>query len=111
MKLVVEGLTDRQVVQQLGLAEQTVANNLFRIYEKLGISSRVELVLYARTPTKLSHSIYLACGRPLGSITPESTGSVVLLQGNFVAIRHHLPNHLSFPAEPFTLGRMDSLHS
>jgi two-component system, NarL family, nitrate/nitrite response regulator NarL len=48
MKLVVEGSTNRQVGQQLGLAEQTVANNLFRIYEKLGISSRVELVLYAR---------------------------------------------------------------
>jgi two-component system, NarL family, nitrate/nitrite response regulator NarL len=48
VKLVVKGLTNRQVGQQLGLAEQTVANNLFRIYEKLGISSRVELVLYAR---------------------------------------------------------------
>ena len=48
MKLVVEGLTNRQVGQHLGLAEQTVANNLFRMYEKLRISSRVELVLYAR---------------------------------------------------------------
>ena len=45
----VEGLTNRQVGQQLGLAEQTVANNLFQIYGKLGISSRVELVLYARS--------------------------------------------------------------
>ncbi len=43
-----EGLTNRQVGQHLGLAEQTVANNLFRMYEKLRISSRVELVLYAR---------------------------------------------------------------
>jgi two-component system, NarL family, nitrate/nitrite response regulator NarL len=49
LNLVIEGLTNRQVGQQLGLAEQTVANNLFRIYEKLGISSRVELVLYARS--------------------------------------------------------------
>jgi DNA-binding NarL/FixJ family response regulator len=45
-----EGLTNCQVGQQLGVAEQTDANNLFRIYEKLGISSRVELVLYARSP-------------------------------------------------------------
>ncbi len=52
VKLVVEGLTNRQVGQQLGLAEQTVANNLFQTYEKLGISSRVELVLYARNSSQ-----------------------------------------------------------
>jgi DNA-binding NarL/FixJ family response regulator len=45
VKLVIEGLTNRQVGQQLSLAEQTVANNPFRIYEKLAISNRVELVL------------------------------------------------------------------
>jgi DNA-binding NarL/FixJ family response regulator len=44
--LVAEGLTNRQVGQKLGLSEHTVSNYLFRIYEKLGVSSRVELVLY-----------------------------------------------------------------
>jgi DNA-binding NarL/FixJ family response regulator len=34
-------------LRKLGLTEQTVSNYLFWIYEKLGISSRVELVLYA----------------------------------------------------------------
>jgi DNA-binding NarL/FixJ family response regulator len=46
VNLVVDGLTNRQVAQKLGLTEHTVSNYLFRIYEKLGISSRVELVLY-----------------------------------------------------------------
>jgi len=32
---------------ELGLSEHTVKKYLFRIFEKLGISSRVELVLYA----------------------------------------------------------------
>ncbi|HEV2617538.1 MAG TPA: LuxR C-terminal-related transcriptional regulator [Candidatus Acidoferrales bacterium] len=31
---------------RLGLSEHTVSNYLFRIYNKLGVSSRVELVLY-----------------------------------------------------------------
>lgn len=44
--LVAEGLTNREVAQKLGLSEHTISNYLFRIYEKLGISSRVELVLY-----------------------------------------------------------------
>jgi DNA-binding NarL/FixJ family response regulator len=44
--LVVEGMTNREIAQKLGVAEHTVGNYLFRIYEKLGISSRVELALY-----------------------------------------------------------------
>jgi len=44
--LVAEGMTNREVAQRLGIAEHTVSNYLFRIYEKLGISSRVELALY-----------------------------------------------------------------
>ena len=44
--LVAEGMTNREIAQKLGIAEHTVSNCLFRIYEKLGISSRVELVLY-----------------------------------------------------------------
>jgi two-component system, NarL family, nitrate/nitrite response regulator NarL len=45
--LVVEGLSNREVAKRLGVTEHTVSNYLFRIYEKLGISSRVELVLYS----------------------------------------------------------------
>jgi DNA-binding NarL/FixJ family response regulator len=47
VKLVVEGYTNREAAEKLGLTEHTISNYLFRTYEKLGISSRVELVLYA----------------------------------------------------------------
>jgi DNA-binding NarL/FixJ family response regulator len=45
--LVAEGLSNRDVAGELNLSEHTVKKYLFRIFEKLGISSRVELVLYA----------------------------------------------------------------
>ncbi len=45
--LVAEGLGNRQIASELNLSEHTIKKYLFRIFEKLGISSRVELVLYA----------------------------------------------------------------
>ncbi len=46
-RLVAEGLSNRDVADQLGLSERTVKNYLFHIFDKLGISTRVELVLHA----------------------------------------------------------------
>jgi DNA-binding NarL/FixJ family response regulator len=46
VRLVSEGLTNRQISSDLGLSEHTVRNYLFRIFDKLGVSTRVELVLY-----------------------------------------------------------------
>ena len=45
-KLVAQGFSNREIAHELGLSEHTVSNYLFRSYEKLGISSRVELVLH-----------------------------------------------------------------
>lgn len=44
--LVAEGLSNRQIAIELNLSENTIKKYLFRIFEKLGISTRVELVLY-----------------------------------------------------------------
>jgi DNA-binding NarL/FixJ family response regulator len=45
--LVGEGMKNREIAQNLGLAEHTVSNYLYRIFDKLGVSSRLELLLYA----------------------------------------------------------------
>lgn len=46
VRLVVEGLTNRDIARQMSLRENTVRNHVFRIFEKLGMSNRVELALY-----------------------------------------------------------------
>jgi DNA-binding NarL/FixJ family response regulator len=46
-RLVTEGMSNRQISQQLDLSEHTIKNYLFRIFEKLGVSTRVELALFA----------------------------------------------------------------
>jgi DNA-binding NarL/FixJ family response regulator len=45
--LVADGLTNRGVATELGLSEHTIKKYLLRIFDKVGTSSRVELVLYA----------------------------------------------------------------
>jgi DNA-binding NarL/FixJ family response regulator len=45
--LVAQGLSNRAIAGELKLSEHTVKKYLFRVFDKLGISSRVELVLYA----------------------------------------------------------------
>lgn len=45
-RLVAEGLVNKDIAAQLGLSEHTVRNYLFHVFDKLGVSTRVELVLY-----------------------------------------------------------------
>jgi DNA-binding NarL/FixJ family response regulator len=42
--LLVQGLSNREIARQLRLSQHTIKNHLFRIFDKLGVSSRIELV-------------------------------------------------------------------
>lgn len=47
VRCLTEGLSNREIAAKLKLSEHTIKNYLFRIFDKLGFSSRVEVVLYA----------------------------------------------------------------
>jgi two-component system nitrate/nitrite response regulator NarL len=49
---VVQGFSNRGIAEQLKVSEDTVKHHLTNVYDKLGVSSRVELVVYA-----LSHGL------------------------------------------------------
>jgi DNA-binding NarL/FixJ family response regulator len=46
-RLVAEGLSNREIAGKLHLSEHTVKNYIFSTFEKIGVSNRVGLVLYA----------------------------------------------------------------
>ena len=41
------GLTNQEIAAELKVSQNTIKNYLFRIFNKLGVSSRVEVVIYA----------------------------------------------------------------
>jgi DNA-binding NarL/FixJ family response regulator len=51
-RLVAAGLSNRDVSDKLGLSQHTVKNYLSRIFEKLDICTRIELVLYILSQAK-----------------------------------------------------------
>jgi DNA-binding NarL/FixJ family response regulator len=55
-RLVAQGCSNRQISERLKLSEHTVKNYLFCVFEKLGVSTRVELTLYALKGGKVRRS-------------------------------------------------------
>jgi DNA-binding CsgD family transcriptional regulator len=45
--LVANGVKNREIVERLKVSEHSIRNYLYRIFDKLGVSSRVELILSA----------------------------------------------------------------
>lgn len=46
VRLVADGLKNREIGQKLGISEHSVRNYLYRIFDKLGVSTRFELILH-----------------------------------------------------------------
>jgi len=52
-----EGLSNREIAKRLELSQHTVKNHLFRVFDKLGVSSRIELLFMTLTPSGSTQSI------------------------------------------------------
>ncbi|HWZ51836.1 MAG TPA: response regulator transcription factor [Granulicella sp.] len=75
VRLLAEGLQNRDIARELNLSEHTVKNYLFHIFDKVGVSSRVELVLYAVSSTK---RMQVASGEQSNFLQDVTTSSVTM---------------------------------
>lgn len=84
VRCVAEGLSNREIAHRLSLREHTVKNYLFRIFDKLGVSSRVEVVLYAlgnqNGASKADSAVVVKKESSTVSGTPRSDSSVRLVK-------------------------------
>jgi DNA-binding NarL/FixJ family response regulator len=46
IELVAQGLKNKEIAKELRISEQVVRNHLGKIYDKIGVSNRVELALW-----------------------------------------------------------------
>ncbi len=55
---VAQGLTNREIAEQLDLSPHTIKNFLFRVFDKLGVSSRVELLFMTLSQAHQAQSVF-----------------------------------------------------
>jgi DNA-binding NarL/FixJ family response regulator len=77
VRLVCDGLTNKDISIRLNLSEHTVRNYLYRIFEKLGISSRVELILRTFSQEQKPGSNHAHVRVPDSVISPPSQDTTV----------------------------------
>jgi DNA-binding NarL/FixJ family response regulator len=57
VRCLAEGLSNREIAARLDLSQHTVKNHLFRVFDKLGVSSRIELLFMTLSQTAPEQSV------------------------------------------------------
>jgi two-component system nitrate/nitrite response regulator NarL len=75
VRSVAQGLTNREIAAQFNLSPHTVKNCLFRIFDKLGVSNRIELLLMTMSRDRDAQSAvqYLFENRSYVDLRDEAT--------------------------------------
>jgi len=90
-----QGESNKQIADRLGLSEHTVKNYLFHVFEKLGVSNRMELLLLFKGSGKTTSPGGLSLGndasQPIGAYLKAAEEGVVAAQ--FIAGLAHLEGY------------------
>jgi DNA-binding NarL/FixJ family response regulator len=57
VKLLAAGLTNREIAERLKISQHTVKNYVFRVFDKVGASNRIELLLMTLSQNKASEPV------------------------------------------------------
>lgn len=75
VRCVAQGLSNREIAERLHLSQHTIKNCLFRIFDKLGVSSRVELLFMTLSQEHQSQTAFqqFVDGRAYENLKDEAT--------------------------------------
>ncbi len=75
VRCVAQGMSNREIAERLHVSQHTVKNSLFRIFDKLGVSNRVELLFMTITQESFAQSAldYFLDERGYMSLRDEAT--------------------------------------
>src|SRR5271157_3875945 len=74
------GLTNREIAERLGLSPHTIKNCMFRIFDKLGVSNRVELLLMTMSQDRHAQSALQYFLESHGNVSLQDEATLVACQ-------------------------------